>query len=93
MDTAFLSQSINNMSHAHGKQLVEVAAMVFASRRCLRACASQRGVSAEGFVKTLDQCVESYLIEHDMHPSELTHVIDIFEHDLATMPRSRGSEN
>lgn len=84
MNTVVLRQSINRLTDSYGKKVTEIAAMALTARAAMRRMAGQHGVSAEGLLNVLDQCVESHLIEHDLHPVNLARCIAELEQDLAT---------
>lgn len=85
MNTVVLRQAISRITHEYGHEVAQVASMVYCARRSMRHAAEVRGCAraAEAMVKTLDNCVESYCIEHDIHPGQLTDVLTALEHDFA----------
>lgn len=71
MNSQALQHSVSTTVNTFGQEMTEIAAMVYTTRRLINAAAAQHGFNPAGMLATLDKCVESRLIDRDLHPLNL----------------------
>lgn len=71
-----LVAAVGLLSQRHPQELLKVATMVCMTKRLLSHHGHANGVDLSSVTRTLDKCVESYLIENDIHPRRLQAVVD-----------------
>lgn len=66
-----LETALGALQARHDPELLKVAVMVNLSKRLLEHYAAANDVDLSSTIKTLDKCVESHLIDQDIHPRHL----------------------
>jgi hypothetical protein len=70
-DPNSLGITIAALLDRHNPEVLKVAAMVNLSKKLLEHYAAANAVDLAGTIKTLEKCVESHLIDQDIHPRHL----------------------
>lgn len=86
MNTVVLRQAVQALHDKYGPDITEVAALVFTTRRLMKAASEQHGCNPAGLLKTLDKVVESHLIDRELHPHMLRRAINELEQDVTSVP-------
>lgn len=66
--TIALNASVAEISRRFDPEVLLIAVTVDTCKHLIENLAAQTKVNMQAMVKTLDKCVESHLIEHDIHP-------------------------
>jgi hypothetical protein len=72
MTTATLEHAVTSLEQRHDKRVLAIASMSHLCKRLLSHYGQQHGIEMAATIKTLDRCIESHLIENDLHPHALT---------------------
>lgn len=71
MNTASLETVVATLKAKYGPDVMAIAAMSHLCRNLLHQLGQANGITMRPTVRTLDRCIESHLIEHDIHPHTL----------------------
>ena len=69
-------QTAAGLIDRHGKELIEMAGMVVTTKAIFGHYTQQTSVNLSSTIRMFDKCVESHLIERDIHPRMLAEAID-----------------
>lgn len=82
MDSQALLETVTSLRRTYGAEITEIAALVFTTRRLVTAAGRQHRADTSAMLTTLDKCVESRLIDLDLHPMNLVQCLRELEEEM-----------